>query len=104
MTRPTAIALRRGVGRDFLVFGNLLRPLVVQDIEPVHWRCEQQVMSMPAVLYAHWQAADRRTAVALANWTEEERVIRLQVPPGLGIPPRYHLQHDLIETRELGQA
>jgi len=66
--------------------------------------CEQQVMSMPAVLHAHWKAADARTAVALANWTEDERVIRLQVPPGHGMPQRYHLQHDVMETRELGQT
>jgi hypothetical protein len=96
-----AIALRRGVGRDFLVFGRMLRPLAVQDIEPVQWICEQQVHSMPAVLHARWQAPDGRTAVALANWTEEERVMRLQVPPEHDRPQRYHLQHDALETVEL---
>jgi Domain of unknown function (DUF6259) len=64
-----AVALRRGVGRDFLVFGRLVRPHAVRDIEPVHWLCEQQLLSMPAVLHARWEAPDGRTAVALANWT-----------------------------------
>jgi hypothetical protein len=96
-----AIALRRGVGRDFLVFGRMLRPLAVQDIEPVHWICEQQVRSMPAVLHARWQAPDGRTAVALANWTEEERLARLEAAREPATPRRYHLQHDTLETVEL---
>src|SRR5205085_12342544 len=96
-----AVALRRGVGRDFLVFGHMLRPLAVRDIEPVHWICEQQLLSMPTVLHARWQAADGRTAVALANWTEEERLARLEAARELATPRRYHLQHDTLETVEL---
>jgi hypothetical protein len=79
----------------------MLRPLAVQGIEPVHWICEQQVRSMPAVLHAHWQAPDGRTAVALANWTEDERVVRLQVPPQRDRLQRFHLQRDTLETVEL---
>ena len=96
-----AIALRRGVGRDFLVFGRLLRPLAVRDIAQVHWICGQQLLSMPAVLHARWEAPDGRTAVALANWTEEERLVRFEVAREHATSRRYHLQHDRLETVEL---
>jgi hypothetical protein len=62
---------------------------------------QQQVRSMPAVLHARWQAADWRTAVALANWTEEERLARLEAAQERARPQRYHLQHDALETVEL---
>jgi len=99
-----AIALRRGVGSDFLVFGRLLRPLPVQDIAPVTWLNEGQVHSMPAVLHAHWQAADGRTALALANWTTEERVVRLDEQGERQRKARYHGQYDIVETSKLPEA
>src|SRR5260370_36450898 len=70
-----AIALRRGVGRDYLVFGRLLRPIAVEGIRPVTWMCQGRVSTMPAVVHAHWQAPDGRTAVALANWSAEAQTI-----------------------------
>lgn len=59
--------------------------------------------SMPAVLHAHWQAADGRTALALANWTTEERVVRLDEQGERQRKARYHRQRDTVETSELPQ-
>lgn len=76
-----ALALRRGPGRDFLVYGRLLRPVAIRDIEEVEWVCEQHVTKLASVLHARWQAPDGRTALALANWTTEERQVRIDLPP-----------------------
>ncbi|MDQ2831178.1 MAG: hypothetical protein M3Y74_19290, partial [Chloroflexota bacterium] len=99
-------ALRRGAGRDFLVFGRLLRPLPVQEIEQVTWSCDGQIHTMAAVLHAHWEAADGRTALALANWTADERVVHLDAIPAHDGPTRYHLQCDTLDMGDLdrGQA
>src|SRR5260370_5161240 len=37
--------------------------------------CQGRVSTMPAVVHAHWQAPDGRTAVALANWSAEAQTI-----------------------------
>jgi hypothetical protein len=62
-----------------------------------------QLFANPAYLFLMRQffLTLGRTAVALANWTEEERMVRLQVPPERDRPQRYHLQHDTLETVEL---
>jgi len=99
-----AIALRCGVGSDFLVFGRLLRPLPVQDIASVTWLNEGQLHTMPAVLHAHWQAADGRTALALVNWTTEERVVRLDEQGERQRKARYHRQYDIVKTSKLPEA
>jgi len=96
-----ATGMRRGSGRDFLVFGRLLRPYPVHDIEHLSWSTERGSTTMPAVMHACWRAPDGRTAVALANWTEEEQVVRLgESSEGLS-PRRYHLQGDAPRTVEL---
>ncbi len=59
---------------------------------------------MPAVLHAHWQAADGRTALALANWTTEERVVRLDEQGERQRKARYHGQYDIVETSKLPEA
>jgi hypothetical protein len=65
-----AAALRRGAGRDFLVGGRLLAAQgSIELSERVTWTHDGEVHDRPAVLCARWQAEDRRTAVAFANWT-----------------------------------
>jgi hypothetical protein len=98
-----AIALRRGVGRDYLVFGRLLRPLTVEGIRPVTWTCEARVTTIPAVAHAHWQAPDGRTALALANWTAEAQTITL-LGDAASTPATVHLRGERDEETWLAPA
>jgi hypothetical protein len=97
-----SIALRRGVGRDFLVFGRMLRPAAVQGIEPITWTCDAHVATLPAVFHARWRAPDGRIALALANWNGDEQVVRTEVPLVRGAGYRYHVQADALSVVEYG--
>ena len=65
----TVTALRRGPGRDFLVYGRMQRPAEVTGIKPVEWDHNGRHYAVPAVAHAAWQAPDGRHGVVLANWT-----------------------------------
>jgi hypothetical protein len=91
-----AAALRRGVGRDFLVFGRLLRPRPVSGIEPVAWTHGREANELPSVEHATWQAPDGRVAVALANWTDRPRSATLDLG---GRAATYHVSADGGPTR-----
>ena len=73
----TVTALRRGRGRDFLVYGRMLRPARLDGVQMVEWDFEGKHNAIPAVFDAAWMAPDRRCAVALANWTSEDREVRV---------------------------
>jgi hypothetical protein len=74
----TVTALRRGAGRDFLVYGRMQRPALVADV-PVHtWEAGGRERRVPAVAHAAWQAPDGRHCVVLANWTEDD--VTVSVP------------------------
>lgn len=97
-----SIELRQGAGRDFLVFGRLLRPLAVGNTEHISWECEGKLVSFPSVLHARWQAPDGRVAITLANWTEDARTVRLDRPLAGGYIPRsYRVQGDRLEAIEI---
>ena len=69
----TVTALRRGPGKDFLVYGRMLRPAKVSGIEDVTWTHEGRTHHIPAVFHSAWLAPDGRAGVVLANWTTAER-------------------------------
>lgn len=73
----TTTALRRGPGRDFLVYGRMQRPAPVEGVRIVTWERGGRVFRVPAVFDAAWQSPDGRLGVVLANWTEKRR--RVQV-------------------------
>jgi len=73
----TATALRRGPGKDFLVFGRMQRPAEVAQIPTVTWEAQSRVYRVPAVFHMAWQAPDGRFGVVLANWTERKRQVTL---------------------------
>lgn len=98
-----AIAVRRGVGRHYLVFGQLLRPLPIAGIAPIAWTHERKAATMPAVFHARWQAPNRQVAVALANWTRDAQHIRLEPTHG-GRPRSFHLQTERAEHVALDAA
>ena len=73
-----ATALRRGRGRDFLVYGRMLRPAVVQGISMIKWRDKDKDHSIPAVFHSAWQAPDGRIGVILANWTNDVQEVTIK--------------------------
>lgn len=76
MLHSTA-ALRRGKGRDYLVFGRMQRPSQAMGVKIVHWESNGQVHNIPAVFHSAWQSPKGRFGVVLANWTNEKQVISL---------------------------
>jgi hypothetical protein len=93
-----ALALRRGVGRDFLVFGRLLRPRPVEGVAQVAWTLGPEAHSIPALEHATWQAPDGRTAVALANWTDRAQAAVLDLAVFGGQPGRLHVSSQGVVT------
>jgi hypothetical protein len=73
----TVTALRRGPGKDFLVYGRMLRPFQVDGIQDVAWTWNGRKNRTPAVFHSAWQAPDGRTGVVLANWTDRRRTITI---------------------------
>ena len=76
MIRAVA-ALRRGPGKDFLVYGRMLRPAEVQGVQTVEWTYNGRANRVPAVFHSAWQAPDGRMGVVLANWTAEPQTVTL---------------------------
>ncbi len=75
-------ALRRGPGRDYLVFGRMLRPVEVTRLEMIEWTYNRQIHRIPAIFHAAWQAPGGAAGVVLANWTAENQTICFIRPPG----------------------
>jgi hypothetical protein len=73
----TATALRRGAGRDFLVYGRMQRPAAV-SCQLCEWEYNGRQHSVPAVAHCAWQAPDGRHGIALANWTIEPRTVTVK--------------------------
>lgn len=94
----TATALRRGAGRDFLVYGRMQRPAPV-DCEICEWDWNGKHHTVPAVAHCAWQSPDGRHGIALANWTTEPRTIRI-TDPRLGPAPTLHVCARTNETSQ----
>ena len=71
-------ATRRGAGRDFLLFGRMLRDAEVEGIRTIAWEQNSRMHRIPAVFHAAWQAPDGRTGVVLSNWTGRPQKISLR--------------------------
>ena len=71
----TVTALRRGPGKDFLVFGRMLKPAAVNGIQMMEWTHEGRQHRVPSVFHAAWQAPDGRFGIVLANWTTEKQTV-----------------------------
>jgi hypothetical protein len=92
-------ALRRGPGRDWLVFGRMLRPADVRGIEMVRWSEGNRPHEVPAVFHAAWQAPDGRPAVVLANWTRHPQEVEIH-DVRLGSAVRITIAADRVESHE----
>lgn len=73
----SAVALRRGRGREYLVFGRMLKPARLDGIKTVHWENGRQVNDIPAVFHSAWQSPTGGFGAVLANWTKETQVISM---------------------------
>jgi len=71
-------AMRRTVGRDFLVFGRMMAPIDIQKIRIVKWQHNGKSYRVPAVFHAAWQAPDGRLGVTLANWTNRSQRVTVR--------------------------
>jgi len=71
----TVTALRRGPGKDFLVFGRMLKPAAVKSIQMMDWTHEGRQHRVPSVFHAAWQAPNGRFGIVLANWTTEKQTV-----------------------------
>jgi len=94
----TVTALRRGPGRDFLVYGRMQRPARV-DFELMSREHEGRRYEVPAVAHAAWQAPDGRFGIVLANWTTETQTVTI-AEPRLGDRVAVHISGRTLE-REL---
>jgi len=73
----TVTAMRRGPGRVYLVVGRMMRPARVEGIERVEWEYNGRRHSVDAVFHSAWQSPDGRLGIVLANWTKEDREVRV---------------------------
>ena len=71
----TVTAMRRGQGRDFLVYGRMQHPAAVSGVHMVKWEKDGRKYSVPAIAHASWQAPNGRYGVVLANWTTESQSV-----------------------------
>ncbi len=76
MLRCTA-ALRRGKGRDYVVFGRMQRPAIVEGIKVVQWVNDDRVHKIPAVFHSAWHSPQGRFGVVLANWTRQPQEVTM---------------------------
>jgi len=98
-----ATALRRNKGKDFLVYGRMLRPADVQNINVIRWQEGSHERQIPAVFHAAWQASDGRVGIVLANWTTETQEVRV-VDERLGDRVLVSVSADSLESRVLSSA
>jgi len=85
----TVTAMRRGPGKDFLVFGRMMIPANVDGIKTLTWKHGGRPESSPAVFHAAWQSPDGRFAVVLANWTRTRKRVSI-TDPRLGCKATVH--------------
>jgi hypothetical protein len=92
-------AMRRGPGKDFLVYGRMQRPAHVNGIPTETWSWEGKPRAIPAVFHAAWEAQDGRYAVALANWSRRSHRIAIEEPRLGGEVIVHTAGHDISSLR-----
>ena len=85
----TVTALRRGPGRDFLVYGRMARPAHAET-ELLNWEHDGRSYEVPAVAHAAWQAPDGRFGIVLANWTTQTQTVNI-ADQRLGAQASFHV-------------
>ncbi|MHB1356123.1 MAG: DUF6259 domain-containing protein [Anaerolineae bacterium] len=70
-----ATLLRRGPAKDFLLYGRMQRPAIIEGIQVISWEQGQRMHRIPAVFQGAWQAPDGRYGLVLSNWTNETQQV-----------------------------
>src|ERR1019366_3634822 len=70
-----ATHFRTGVGRDYLIFGRMLRPWSVTNVPTRDFGYGKE----PLVQSATWKAPDGRIGVALANYSDAKESPRVEL-------------------------
>ena len=105
----TVTALRRGPGRDYLVFGRMQRPAPIDGIETIRWEYDGKARAVPAVFQAAWQPPDSPAVggagsggfgVVMANWTSDEQTVTI-TDPRLGAKATLHLAARTLESKAI---
>jgi hypothetical protein len=73
-----ALALRRGKGRDYLVYGRMQRPTQAGEIAIKSWIEADRRSSIPVVFHSAWHNPEGKFAIVAANWTSEAQTFRVQ--------------------------
>lgn len=94
----TVTAMRRGPGRDFLVYGRMQKPCGLGKVKTVTWEHDGRPNAIDAIFHACWTAPDGRHAVALANWTAEEQTCLVR-DPRLGSDLTEHTAGRTVSSR-----
>ena len=96
----TVTALRRGPGKDFLVFGRMQKPSRLEGVRTVKWEYEGRRHAIPAVFCGCWTAPDGTYGVALANWTTQRQRVTV-CDSGLGSSVRIHISAKRLSARRI---
>ena len=102
----TITAMRRGPGREFLVFGRMQPPASIDGIETICWQYDGRDREVPAVFHAAWQSPAEALGIAMANWTAGEQTVTT-IDPRLGRQATVHiagptLTSDVIDITNAG--
>src|SRR6185295_18918178 len=76
-TLRRAITLRRGGGKEFLVYGRMQSPANISMIKTVQWQWDGLDNHVPAVFHSAWRDPQGRFAVVIANWTKEQQALTI---------------------------
>ncbi len=98
-----ATALRRGPAEPFLVYGRMLAPAQVEQIETMRWQHGGTDHSIEAIFHAAWQAPDGRFGLVLANWTDQPQALAVADPRLAGAVAQ-HLSGPSLETKPLSDT
>jgi hypothetical protein len=74
----TALALRRGKGREYLVLGRMQRPSNISGIAVKTWIEAERRHRIPAVFHGAWHNPAGKFAVVAANWTSEAQSFQVR--------------------------
>ena len=98
----TAAALRRGPGKDYLVFGRMLHPAEITHIKMVEWEYHNRLNRIPAVFHAAWKAPGGSVGIVLANWTASDQTLSVKRHPSqAGREMTLHISSTGIQSRRV---
>ena len=96
----TITAIRRGPGRDFLVFGRMQRPASINGIETIRWQYDKIDREVPAVFHTAWQSPANVFGIVMTNWTTEAQTVTI-IDSRLGKRVAVHIAARTLDTQNV---